>query len=135
MIIKVCLPSGDRMDVIIMLIASPAMAEHNSPANFQLMITSNETIIKLGYMLLLSNLLLIAFKRCYLYIVVPQKILWKHTVLWISLLLIRCFYKAWPQSKKDATQENKYWFLFSGGTFRLKSAQEEKFWGWKLCLV
>ena len=63
MIIKVCLPSGDRMDVIIMLIASPAMAEHNSPANFQLMITSNETIIKLGYMLLLSNLLLIAFKK------------------------------------------------------------------------
>ena len=63
MIIKVCLPSGDRMDVIIMLIASPAMAEHNSPANFQLMITSNETIIKLGYLLLLGNVIVDSIQK------------------------------------------------------------------------
>ena len=32
--IKVCVLSGDRMDVIIMLIASAATAEHNSAGHF-----------------------------------------------------------------------------------------------------
>ena len=37
-IIRVCVQSGDRMDVIIMLIASTATAEHNSSANSRIMI-------------------------------------------------------------------------------------------------